>query len=159
MRKAQLAADQKETKQKVDAIDNPRGNSDTVGGLNVDTTQGLTVGDGSNAGELAAAFESTVTFNAAPAGGSGLAASTTTLGDYSASILSFNSALASSVQSDLRFQEALQNELFAKNTSISGVNLDEELASMIIFEQSYLASARVITTTQELFKILSDMLR
>jgi flagellar hook-associated protein FlgK len=37
--------------------------------------------------------------------------------------------------------------------------MDEELANLIIFEQAYLAAARMITTTMELFRALTDMLR
>jgi flagellar hook-associated protein 1 FlgK len=50
-------------------------------------------------------------------------------------------------------------ELYNKHTSASGVNMDEELANMIIIEQSYLAAARIITTTQKLFQVLNDMMR
>ncbi|MAF49844.1 MAG: flagellar hook-associated protein FlgK [Rhodospirillaceae bacterium] len=129
------------------------------GGLVVDTSQGVTVGDGSVAKLLAAEFATTVTFLTAPADGGGLSQSDTTFADYSASILSYNSAVVSSVETDLNFQANLKNELFSKHTSISGVNMDEELANLIIFEQAYLASARMITVTQELFRSLTDMLR
>lgn len=133
--------------------------SGSTGGLVVDTTQGVAVGDGSVARDLAAEFATTVSFLSAPADGGGLSASDTTFADYSASILSFNSAIVSSVENDLSFQTNLKNELFSKHTSISGVNMDEELANLIIFEQAYLAAARMITTTQELFKVLTNMLR
>jgi flagellar hook-associated protein 1 len=133
--------------------------SGSTGGLVVDTTQGVSVGDGSVARDLAAEFATTVSFLSAPADGGGLSASDTTFADYSASILSFNSAIVSSVETDLSFQTNLKNELFSKHTSISGVNMDEELANLIIFEQAYLAAARMITTTQELFKVLTNMVR
>ena len=125
----------------------------------VDTTQGVSVGDGSVARQLAAEFATTVTFLTAPADGGGLSRSDTTFADYAASILSFNSAVVSSVEIDLSFQVNLKNELFSRHTSISGVNMDEELANLIIFEQAYLAAARMITTTMELFRALTDMLR
>jgi len=38
------------------------------------------------------------------------------------------------------------------------VNMDEELSNLIIYEQAYLASSRMITTTQELYKALTEML-
>jgi flagellar hook-associated protein 1 FlgK len=133
--------------------------SGSTGGLVVDTTQGVSVGDGSVARQLAAEFATTVTFLTAPADGGGLSRSDTTFADYAASILSFNSAVVSSVEIDLSFQVNLKNELFSRHTSISGVNMDEELANLIIFEQAYLAAARMITTTMELFRALTDMLR
>jgi len=127
------------------------------GGLSVDVSQGVTIGDGSIAEDLAAEFNTSVKFLAAPAQGGGLAAATTTFADYSASILSFSAARALTVNRDLTFQENLREELFNKNAAISGVNMDEELSNMIIFEQAYLAAARVITTTQELFRTLTDI--
>ena len=108
---------------------------------------------------MAAAFAATGTFLRAPADGGGLSQSDTTFSDYSASILSFNSAIVSSVETDLAFQSNLKNELFSKHTSISGVNMDEELANLIIFEQAYLAAARMISTTQQMFTALTEMLR
>lgn len=125
--------------------------------LGMGTTQGVTPGDGTVAAELAAKFEASVTFNAAPAAGGGLAQVDATFGDYSATILSSNSAILSATTTDLQFQESLAIELFNKNASISGVNIDEELANMIIFEQAYLAAARIIDVTQSLFRALDDI--
>jgi len=59
----------------------------------------------------------------------------------------------------MTFQEQLTMELYNTHTSASGVNMDEELANMIIIEQSYLAAARIITTTRNLFEVLNDMMR
>jgi flagellar hook-associated protein 1 len=127
------------------------------GGLSVATSQGISIGDGSVASELAAEFDTTITFQESPGRGGGLAQTNTTLTTYSSSILSYNSVQVSSIQRDLNFQENLTLELFSKHTSISGVNMDEELANMIVIEQAYLAAARMITTTQELFKVLTNM--
>ena len=73
--------------------------------------------------------------------------------------MSFSAARALTVNRDLNFQENLTDELYNKNAAVSGVNMDEELSNMIIFEQAYLAAARVITTTQELFRTLTNMIR
>jgi flagellar hook-associated protein 1 FlgK len=127
------------------------------GSLGMTTSQGVTIGDGSVAEAMAAKFNATISFLAAPANGGGLAAADTTFSDYSASILSFNAAQVLSVERDLGFQEKLHQELFNKNGAISGVNMDEELSSMIVYEQAYLAAARIVTTTQELFRVLTDM--
>ena len=139
------------------------GNSDNfwiadTGGLSVATSQGVTVGDGSVAEDLAAEFETTVTFLEAPASGGGLAQSNTTFSTYAASILASNSAKVSSLERDFQFQKSLADELFSKNASVSGVNMDEELANMIVIEQAYLAAARMITTTEELYDALINMI-
>ena len=107
---------------------------------------------------IAAEFEKDITFLAAPADGGGLAQTTNTFTNYASSILSANSEQISAVGRDLNFQEQLTNELYSKHTSMSGVNMDEELANMVIIEQSYLAAARIITTTNELFKVLTRMM-
>ena len=128
-----------------------------TGGLSVTTSQGVTPGDGSNAEDLAAEFETTVTFLEAPARGGGLAQSKTNFSNYAAKILSFNSAKVSSLQRELDFQNNLKDELFSKNASISGVNMDEELANMVVIEQAYLAAARMVATTEELFDALMEI--
>ena len=127
---------------------------DSTGDLGVETDQGVSPGDGSIAADIAATFAESQTFLAA----GGLARTDATFADYGASILAFNSALVSSVERDLTFQQNLANELFNKNSSISGVNMDEELSNLIIYEEAYLAAARMVTTTQELFKALIQML-
>ncbi len=55
----------------------------------------------------------------------------------------------------VRLFENLSN----KTQSVSSVNLDEEMANMIVLENAYAASARVISVTSELFDILSEMIR
>ena len=40
----------------------------------------------------------------------------------------------------------------------SGVNLDEEAASLLEFQQAYQASARILTTARELFQSLMDVI-
>ena len=108
--------------------------------------------------ELAAAFNDNITFLEAPARGGGLAQTTTTINNYASNILSAHSVDVAANERDLQFQQSLTLELNNQHGSISGVNMDEELANMIVIEQSYLASARLITTVQELFKILSNMM-
>lgn len=43
--------------------------------------------------------------------------------------------------------------------SVSGVNLDEEAANLVRFQQSYAASARIITTAQEIFDTILAAVR
>ena len=128
------------------------------GGLTVATSQGISIGNGDNAVELAAAFNDNITFLEAPAKGGGLAQTTTTISNYASNILSAQSVEVASNERNMQFQQSLSLELNNQHASISGVNMDEELANMIIIEQSFLASARIITTVQELFKILSNMM-
>ena len=131
-----------------------------TGGLSVDVSQGTSLGDNSVAEKLGGLFTKAVSFNQVPAKGAsgGFPSTETTLGDYSSKILAGTSAQAATLNQELIFQENLQEELASKNASISGVNMDEELSNLIIFEQAYVAAARLITTTQEMFKVLTEMI-
>nr|WP_277986225.1 flagellar basal body rod C-terminal domain-containing protein [Piscirickettsia salmonis] len=55
---------------------------------------------------------------------------------------------------DLNASETLKRQAQQKRDSIMGVNLDEEAANLIQFQQAYQASARVITVAQTLFSSL-----
>ena len=61
---------------------------------------------------------------------------------------------ASRAQSDNAAADALWQQSIARRESISGVNLDEEAANLIRFEQAYNASAQVIAVARETFDSL-----
>lgn len=84
---------------------------------------------------------------------------TKTLSDYATAILSLNSTQAQNVEDTLETKTFLHDTLQSKTRAESGVNLDEEMAYMIILESAYAASARVITTTSELFDELLNIAR
>ena len=46
---------------------------------------------------------------------------------------------------------------YKRRDSRSGVNLDEEAASLIHFQQMYSANAKVITTADQMFNSLLNM--
>ena len=51
----------------------------------------------------------------------------------------------------LAAQQALHDQVVAERDSVSGVNLDEEAADMLRYQQAYQASAKIIQTAQSLF--------
>jgi len=53
-----------------------------------------------------------------------------------------------------RFDDAVN-----RRDSYAGVNVDEELAQMVVLQNSYSASARVMTTASEMYDTLLQMLR
>lgn len=114
----------------------------------------LSPGDNEVAGELAALMNSQVSFEAA----GGLSAGSIRFADYASQIVSRASTIAASVDSDFQFQSDIKGALELKHAEISGVNLDEELSQLLIFEQTYAASAKVISTTQQLFDILNNLI-
>ncbi len=59
-----------------------------------------------------------------------------------------------SAEVDLKAQQSLSEQAKAERESYSGVNLDEEAADLLKFQQAYQASARVISIADEMFKTL-----
>jgi flagellar hook-associated protein 1 FlgK len=57
-------------------------------------------------------------------------------------------------QVSMNTQDALYGQLSQTQQSISGVNLDEEAANMMKFQQSYQAAAQMMQTSQKLFDTL-----
>jgi len=58
------------------------------------------------------------------------------------------------VKINLDVEESLLANAIARHESVSGVNLDEEAADLIRFQQAYQALSRIIQTSQELFQSL-----
>jgi flagellar hook-associated protein 1 FlgK len=56
-------------------------------------------------------------------------------------------------------QHALLNQAMEDRERVSGVNLDEEAALLIRYQQSYQAAAKVITTAQTMFETLLNAVR
>lgn len=50
-----------------------------------------------------------------------------------------------------------RDDAVARRDSVSGVNVDEEYAQLIVFQNSYSAAARVITTASEMYDTLLSM--
>ncbi len=60
----------------------------------------------------------------------------------------------SQARTDAEAAQAMLAQSVARRESISGVNLDEEAANLIRFEQGYNASARVVSVAKEIFDVL-----
>ncbi len=121
----------------------------------LDGTYLLAEGDNTIASQMAALLSGKTAFN--PAGS--LSGTTVSFSDYAASIISRNSTEAAAAQTNLKLQEDLKGALDLKSAQASGVNLDEEMSNLIIFQQTYAASAKVISTTQQMFDILNNIIR
>jgi flagellar hook-associated protein 1 FlgK len=50
-----------------------------------------------------------------------------------------------------------RDDAVSRRDNFSGVNMDEELAQLVILQNSYSASARMITTAQQMFDTLLGM--
>lgn len=81
------------------------------------------------------------------------------LSEYAAASISVVARDANYSKDRLDYQQTLVESLDFQNSSLSGVNMDEEVSAMIDFQQAYSASAKVITTLQEMLEILTSMIR
>ena len=76
------------------------------------------------------------------------------LAQYAGAFLSHTGQAASRAASLSEDRMVLRDEIRARRDSETGVNLDEELANMIIFQNAYTAAARMISAANEMFEVL-----
>lgn len=76
----------------------------------------------------------------------------------------YNSLVASiglkgrTVERDFEYNTLVTNQMQEMRDSISGVNLDEEMANLIKFQHAYSAAAKLITTSDEMLQTLLNSL-
>ena len=114
----------------------------------------ITPGNSSVAQALADKFTQQLSFAAA----GGLSLTTTTLAGYAVEIVAANSIDAARAKSNLDYRKTLHEQLTYRLQSDSGVNIDEEMAHLVVYQNAYAAAARLIATTDELFEILTGLL-
>ena len=112
-------------------------------------------GDNTTALDLAA----TMTDKRAIGTAGGLYAGHYSFSEYAAASISLVASNASHSADQYSYQKNLNEALDFQNTSFSGVNLDEEVSSMVDYQQAYSASAKVITTLQDMMETLTSMIR
>ncbi|AJP72228.1 flagellar hook-associated protein FlgK [Sphingomonas hengshuiensis] len=83
----------------------------------------------------------------------------TTVERFSATLLGRTGLEAAQAQSKLDDAGARRDDAVNRRDSFSGVNIDEELAQMVVLQNSYSAAARVITTATEMYDTLLNMIR
>lgn len=113
----------------------------------------LGISDNRGALALAAIANASMTW---PATG-GLSSGAMSIGDYVAQIMGAQSDLKNAADAEKAFRSDVSEEVNARRTSVEGVNLDEELSNMMVFQQAYNASARLMTTVQQMFDTLLDV--
>lgn len=111
-------------------------------------------GDNALAQSLADIANNTLQFDAA----GGLPVSTISLTDYLGEMIGYVSSQAAAAESNFNNTETLFNGFKSRLDSITGVNLDEELANTIIYQNAYTASARMVKVADELYEDLLGLL-
>ncbi len=80
--------------------------------------------------------------------------STQSLSAFYSSTVSKVGADSANASFNAKYHGALSDTIYAKTQAISGVNLDEEMASLIKFQHSYTASAKLITTADQMLQTI-----
>ena len=114
------------------------------------TEVGASVGDNRVIERLSALTKIGISFAAV----AGLPAGNFTLGEYAGAILGLNAVRTATANEDANLQQNLFNNLEHRQTSQSGVNIDEELANMVVLQNAFSASARVLAAASEMFDTL-----
>lgn len=118
-------------------------------------TPAITIGDSRGALAFQTLESQVVSFGAAGRLGSlGLS-----LSQYAANVLSNTGLVAAQAEDSAIDNAALAREIENRLTEVSGVNLDEELANMVMFQNAYNAAARLITAAQEMMDSLLAAVR
>jgi flagellar hook-associated protein 1 FlgK len=88
------------------------------------------------------------------AAGNFTTSTTTTLSNYGAQIIGQISTAAAAATQNNTYQSQLQTSIQSQVQANSGVNLDQELGNLSIYQNAYGASARVISTIQSMYQAL-----
>lgn len=119
------------------------------------TDGGLSSQDNQNILALSQLADATLSFDAAGS----LGAQTVTAAGYTAQILSNLAVTVAEAGDREQFNESISTQLDQLSSSVSGVNINEELSQMLVFQNSFQASARIITVVSELLDELVNIIR
>jgi len=115
----------------------------------------IVLGRSDNRGAVALQAIAGQTFSFGRAGHQG--ATTGTLSELAAAVLAGAGSRAAEADGRSQSAAALSNEIEARKAEVSGVNLDEELSNMMVFQQAYQASARMLQVAQEVYDTLLQL--
>jgi flagellar hook-associated protein 1 FlgK len=79
---------------------------------------------------------------------------TQSISDLGADVAASVGSVANRASNDLKVQESLREQAEIDLENISGVNLDEEAANMLRYQQAYMAASKVISIADNLFQNL-----
>lgn len=109
--------------------------------------------DNSLSNDYAALFTGNIGFNAAGS----FSKVSSTLSGYASSVVSGLATRLSDAKASYSYQSDLVSTLYKKEQEVSGVDLDEELSMMLMYERTYSAAAKVLSTTINLLEILDNI--
>lgn len=89
----------------------------------------------------------------------GLSARRVSLGEYAADVVALGAVASERAKHAEASERAVVDDLAFRQGSVSGVNLDEELSKLVVYQQAYTVSARIVSVTNDLFDELFAITR
>ena len=89
----------------------------------------------------------------------GMASSSVTLSQYAGQIIAQTSTDSNNVTSAVNDSQTLLTGFTKQAQNVSGVNLDQELANTVVYQNAYSASARIITVLSTMFNDLIGIIQ
>lgn len=77
-----------------------------------------------------------------------------TISQYYANLVTTVGSDTRLTQTNAEYHTALTSDLEDQVSSVTGVNLDEEMANLIKYQHSYTAAAKLITTADQMLQTL-----
>lgn len=87
----------------------------------------------------------------------GLPGTTTTIAGYAAMVVAGNAVATAKAEAGFAFQSQYQQTLEMRAAEVEGVDLDEEMANMTIFQNAYGASAKVMDAVSQMMDVLLSL--
>jgi len=115
----------------------------------------VTKGDTQNLQDLMALSQKKILFGSAGS----LPSTSITIESYAAEVLGFNTATLSRFEENVRSSTMMRDSIKDKIQNLKGVNINEELSNMMIYQQNITANSRVITVAREIDQVLLDIIR
>ncbi len=79
--------------------------------------------------------------------------------DYTSTILTIVSTDSDQASKEIKFNQSISEDLKIRLSEISGVNEEQELANLVLYQQTYKASAKLMQTIDDLLEITIGLLR
>ncbi len=87
----------------------------------------------------------------------GKTVSSQTLGDYYSTLVGSVGSDTSAASYKYSYQSTLASSLSDAKLAVSAVSLDEELTNLIMYQHSYQAAAKLISTADSMFETILGM--
>jgi flagellar hook-associated protein 1 FlgK len=109
-------------------------------------------GDATQVRSFLAVFDETVSYSA----GAGLSTSAR-IGSYATEFVGYQGNQRAAFQERATYQGSIADSLSTQRTNLEGVNVDDEMQKLLLFEQTYNASAKVIQAVRDMMDTLMEI--